>query len=431
MTIINVVDAPCGFGKTSWAIQYMNNMPKESHSFIYVTPFLNEVQRIKNSVTNRTFYEPKTINGVTKLDDLHLLLGEGKDICTTHALFQSANEKTKELLRINNYTLILDEVMNVIEQVPLRKNDLNLLLEAEAIKIVEDDRGLKFIRWNEEKIDYDTKYNKIKQMALTNNLMYCDNSALIWNFPCEIFLLFKDVFILTYLFKGQLQRYYYDLHGIKYRYLSVIESKDGYVLVPYDNRKPHDKSALRDLINVYEGKLNDVGDKRTALSKSWLENSKNKEMIMTLKRNAYNYLMNICKANKDTALWTTIKGDKDKIKKKVQPKSFAKAFIPMTSRATNDYKDKYHLAYLVNRFLNPIEKKFFEQYGVEVDEETWALSELIQWVWRSRIRDGLPINLYIPSRRMRELFYSYLNSDVFEEPPKSAITDEPPSDWHL
>ncbi|MUK89280.1 hypothetical protein GMD78_12950 [Ornithinibacillus sp. L9] len=103
----------------------------------------------------------------------------------------------------------------------------------------------------------------------------------------------------------------------------------------------------------------------------------------------------------------------------------------MTSRATNDYSHRECLAYLVNRFLNPIEKKFFEQYGDEIDQDTWALSELIQWVWRSRIRNELSIRIYIPSSRMRGLLNQYLNSDVFEEAPKEAIITEPPSDWHL
>jgi len=65
MTIVNVIDAPCGYGKTSWAIQYMNAMPRESHSFIYVTPILDEVQRIKEEVSNRKFFEPLTENGNT------------------------------------------------------------------------------------------------------------------------------------------------------------------------------------------------------------------------------------------------------------------------------------------------------------------------------------------------------------------------------
>jgi len=433
MTTVNVIDAPCGYGKTSWAIQYMNDTDTGFHRFIYVTPFLDEVARVRKSVQGRTFHEPTSSKNETKLDDLHRLLGQGKDIATTHALFQMANAETRELIRSNNYTLVLDEVMNVIEQVPLKKDDLNLLQEAGAIEFDLNECGLTYVRWVDEHKQFeDTKYNDIKQMALTSNLMFCDNSALIWNLPCDIFSVFTDVYILTYLFKGQLQRYYYDLHHIQYRYLSVVKDHQyGYSLIPYGERQIHDKTSLQQFVSIYEGQLNAVGEKRNALSTSWFEKTVNKDLIATLQRNAYNFLTNMCKANNDTAIWTTVKGNKDSTMKKVKPKSFAKCFVPMTSRATNLYKEKYNLAYLVNRFMNPIEKKFFEQYGVKVDEDAWALSELIQWAWRSRIRDGQPITIFIPSKRMRELFQQYLASDDFEVPPENAIVTGAPSDWHL
>ena len=434
-TIINVVDAPCGYGKTSWAIQYMNSMSQESHQFIYVTPFLDEVERVKES-TNRKFYDPIAVKGETKLDDLHRLLGEGKDICTTHALFHLANDQTRELLRVNRYTLILDEVLNVIEQVKLKKDDLKFLLSADAVSIVKRENGLEYISWNEKKKDYDTQYNRVKSIALTNNLMYCDSSALIWNFPCEIFLSFQNVFLLTYMFKGQIQKAYYDLHGIGYRYLSVKEVDDEYRLVPYDERKPYDKERLRELINIHSSYLNYVGDGRYSLSTKWFKNPKHKELVTRLKNNVRNYFMNICKVNADEVMWTTVKGDRlkknrGKIEKQVTPKGYVNSFVSMSSRGTNQYKDRHTLAYLVNRFMNPKELQFFQQYGVEMDQETWALSELIQWVWRSRIREGKPINIYIPSDRMRNLLVTYLQMDSFEEAPDNAMTNEPPGDWHL
>lgn len=436
-TIINIVDAPCGYGKTSWAIQYMNEMPKDSHQFIYITPYLDEVERVKESVKSRKFYEPTACKGETKLDNLHRLLGEGKDICTTHALFQMANAETRELLSVNRYTLILDEVMNVIEQINLKKDDLKFLLSAEAITIEEKENGLKFIKWNEEKEHYDTQYNKIKNISLTGTLMYCDNSALIWNFPCEAFSCFQNVFILTYLFKGQIQKSYFDLYQVKYRYLSVLKVDDEYVVVPYKDRKKHDKEQLKQLVNIYDGHLNEIGRKPYSLSSTWLDDTQNNDLTKVLKNNARNYLMNICDGKVDNVMWTTVKGKevkksiKGKIANKISPRGYTSSFVPMTLRATNEFKNKHILAYLVNRFLNPIQKKFFEQYDVKIDLDTWALSELIQWVWRSRIRDGQGINIYIPSKRMRDLFIAYLNSDKFEEAPTEAIVDEPPSDWYL
>jgi hypothetical protein len=425
MNIINIVDAPCGYGKTSWAIQAMNETSLQSHKFIYVTPFLNEVARVKESVKSRTFFSPEANDKVdTKLTHLHKLLKEGKDICTTHSLFQMSNSETRKLLQAHNYTLILDEVLNVINQVDLRKHSLALLKDAGAIFIEEDKNGIKYVRWNEDKRDYDTEYNSERNMALTGNLMYLNERILMWNFPSNIFTAFEHVYLLTYLFKGQLQRYYYDLHGIKYRYLSVEQGEDGYNLVPYDLRILHDKENLRKLLNIYEGNLNEIGKPRTALSSTWLKNKENTDL---LKKHTYNYLTNKVKANNSNTLWTTYKDSM----KKVQPRNFKESFLSVTSRATNEHKEKYNLAYLVNRFMFPVEKQFFQKYGVAVDQETWALSELIQWVWRSRIREGKPINIYIPSSRMRNLLYQYLNSDVFELPPQGAITNQYSSDWNF
>jgi hypothetical protein len=52
--------------------------------------------------------------------------------------------------------------------------------------------------------------------------------------------------------------------------------------------------------------------------------------------------------------------------------------------------------------------KFFKKKNIEVNQDDWALSELIQWVWRSAIRNGKPITLFIPSGRMRTLFKNWL-----------------------
>lgn len=41
-------------------------------------------------------------------------------------------------------------------------------------------------------------------------------------------------------------------------------------------------------------------------------------------------------------------------------------------------------------------------------EEQFALSEMIQFIWRSAIRDNKPIKLYIPSVRMRNLLEKWI-----------------------
>ena len=74
------------------------------------------------------------------------------------------------------------------------------------------------------------------------------------------------------------------------------------------------------------------------------------------------------------------------------------------------YKNKTNCAYLTNRYYKPTINNFFTDKGVKIDEDIWSLSELIQWLFRSGIREEKEINLYIPSRRMRNLLKDWLDS---------------------
>ena len=53
-------------------------------------------------------------------------------------------------------------------------------------------------------------------------------------------------------------------------------------------------------------------------------------------------------------------------------------------------------------------KGYFEDRGIKVQEDLHALSEMVQWIWRSQIRRGDPITVFIPSERMRSLLIDWL-----------------------
>ena len=57
-----------------------------------------------------------------------------------------------------------------------------------------------------------------------------------------------------------------------------------------------------------------------------------------------------------------------------------------------------------------ISNNFFNLKGIEFNEDEYALSELIQWIFRSAIRDGKSINIYLPSKRMRTFLINWLNN---------------------
>ena len=134
---INVLDAICGKGKTEAMINYINNTNKK---ILYITPFLSEVERIKLSCPDKKFKSPERRG--SKMYDIKRLLQKGENIVSTHALFKMFDEETIDITMLNDYTLIMDEVAEVVEVVGISKYDLDTLLE----KYVEiEDNGM--IRW--------------------------------------------------------------------------------------------------------------------------------------------------------------------------------------------------------------------------------------------------------------------------------------------
>ena len=394
--MVHIVDAMMGMGKSSYAIQMMQE--NTDTNYVYITPYLTEVTRIKTECPNRHFCEP--INkGEGKLDSLHTLLQQGKNIASTHALFKMTTDETITLLKSKDYVLILDEVLDVVEQSHLKKNDIDVLLQMQMIRIADDKRVI----WNEDKIDFDTKYNDLKEMCIQGNVYYVNGCMLMWTLPVEIFTAFSDVYVLTYLFKGQVQKAYYDLYNVKYTYHSVRKNDEGkYELCPYIEK--YDMSEIRSKINILQDeKLNVIGDKESALSKSWYIKS-DRNVVKQLKDNTSNFFKHKVDGKSKDNLWTTFK----EYKGSLQGKGYTKGFIALNTRASNDYADKSNVAYLANRYVNPMITGFFYMHNVELDEDAFALNEMLQLIWRSRIRKGENINVYIPSRRMRELFEEWL-----------------------
>ena len=88
----------------------------------------------------------------------------------------------------------------------------------------------------------------------------------------------------------------------------------------------------------------------------------------------------------------------------------AKGFVVHNQKATNRYADKTTLAYGLNLFMSVPIKRYLESRGGEVKEDLWSLNEMLQWIFRSGIRKGKAIHIYIPSERMRGLLKEWLKS---------------------
>ena len=412
-------------------------MNKETNeSFIYCTPLLDEVTRVRTSC-RRDFYEPDNY-GHRKIDSFNQLLLDGKDIVVTHCTFANADDDTIEYIRNGNYSLILDETLDILVNFneatgdSISKNDIRLLIDEDFITV--NDYGK--VSWA-KKSYAGSKYSNIERLAKNGTLFYINQALLVWQFPPEIFRLFKKVYVLTYLFQGSFLKPYFEYHNIKYELAGIKkDSNEQYRLCTWSSDVNHRKRFCN-LIKIFDDRrMNDY--RNFALSKKWFQNASRSDKLKILRNNVHNYFRNIMKARSNRILWTTYKDyynhlkgagytivrrmtqdekhlpklEREKLEKKLR------CFLPCNTRAVNDFQDRDVLAYIVNVYPNPYIVKYFQLKNdldgtnIEMNQDYFALAAMLQWIFRSAIRTDEPIDIYIPSQRMRDLLVAWLNGKI-------------------
>ena len=397
--MIYVVDAKPGDGKSSAAITMINEASEEKR-FLYITPYLTEVERIQACCPEKQFVQPQE-DDPCKSIDIKKQLRQRRNIVSTHALFQRFDAEVIRLVKKGGYTMIMDEVATVAEVEEITYWDLKHILKHFA----HVDPETSLLIW--DKTAYRGIFEDIKQAAERKSLwIYGAGSkhpAAVHIVSSGVFEAFEDVYLLTYMFNGQVQKYYFDFFHLSYSQKWVEKDGDCYRF----SDKPVESPGLdyKSLIHICRNrKLNEIGHAKTALSKAWYTANQNTGKIDQMRRNLANFSRNICGAKSNQILWTIFK----RYHNEVKGKGYSKGFIPCNIRATNQYRDRDCVAYPINRYLNPVVKNFFAQAGVIVDDDAYALSEMLQFIWRSAIRDGKPINVYVPSSRMRRLLEKWI-----------------------
>lgn len=404
MNPITVIDARMGRGKSSAAIRYMNRY-KGTKRFLYITPYLKEVDRICELCD---FDQPNS-EFSSKSAELKGHMRAGHNVSATHSLFYLLDDEALDLVRSQHYCLIIDESINVIGRVYSTDKDYEIIMS----QLADIDEGGR-ITWRDA--EYDGRFSDYKAIADSGSLFRLD-SAMMNIINPDLLLAFDEVFMLTYLFDGQYEKGYLDYFGFPYRIVGVERDADGFCF----SEKPDDPPPIdyRSLIHIVDNaKMNAPGSARSALSKNWYKqrNYDSKE-IRALRNGMRNFFQDMTDSDNKSRLWTCFKEDKEKLIDR-SSRRFSGNFLQINARATNEYRDRSNVAYMVNRFIDPNIKKFFMMKNCAIDEDQFALSEMLQWIWRSAIRDDQPINLYIPSKRMRDLL-----TDWIEQTSKGRIKD--------
>lgn len=409
---IEVLDSIMGSGKSTSMLKWCEE--HKDVSFIYVTPLLSESEvRVVEACSYSKFTAPSNENFRTKGDHLLDLLQSGVNISITHALYSSIRKEHLFYIKKNNYTLILDEEVSFIE--PLgdgyTKSDFEYLRSLNQITVEESNGRLV---WIGDNIGSDTKYTKLANMCRLGMVYQAKRSEHIFvtQLPMDLITSAERVILLTYLFNGSILDSFLKMKGI------------GVVPFTEVNLLTKSKKDFRDLIEF-------VGDRQVkdfasdSLSSTWYRNTANQADASRISK----AIRAVGVSNKVTGkdlLWCTpssLARPKTKSAKKISAKGYGAGtgdiedgvadgcFLACTSRATNAYRNRSVLVHAYNRFPHQTVSAFLQDYGVPVDPNNFALSEILQWVWRSQIRDGEPIKLCILSKRMRRLFQEWLMTD--------------------
>lgn len=461
MNTVKVIDAPCGTGKTSWAIQEMSQHTETD--YIYCTPLLDEIKRIRSACNAARFREPIPDECTTKLDDFTELLEERYCVAVTHSTFLNADARTIDAMSSGKYTLILDEVLDVVRPFndtqivksdisqTINKGDMKMLIEEKLISIGDD--GL--VQWIGASYE-DSKFSEAERLAKLNRLYYVRDSLLICVFPPEVFTVLDNIYVMTHRFESSMLRAYFELFDIPYELASVKKDDTGeYYVCDYDPEIDLQfRSKIASLVNIRgDDEYNFEPEQfrqRTMFSAAWWEDKKRSttEIMKRLSKYIDSYIRSFGAAvRNEDIMWTC---PKDKIGKIPKRARFSKAtslttiereelnklsaaekeaklnsFVPCNIKASNLYSKRWVLIYLSSLSYSPVMRGFFVDDNPErikngkepivLDDDEFALSSLIQWMCRSRLRNDEPVELYLPSKRMRKLFIGWLNNDFKED----------------
>ena len=435
-TKVTVVDSIMGKGKTTWAADFMAE--HNDRRFIYCAPLLSLLDEMNGRLSGkgcRELYTPSN-RGRGKRDHFNTLLMEGRNIGVTHCTFSHANDETVSCLKEGHYTLILDEVLDILVEYNnatgehMKTRDPKLLQDKGLIR--RDEYGR--VYWVGDSCE-DTQYATVERLAKEGSLFLLDETLLVWQFPPELFRLFDEVYVLTYLFAGSMLCPYFAYHGIPYSMKSVgIDGAGKRFLTEY-SEAVEDRLEFSRLITILENdRMNDYG--LSALSKRWFSN--NKEGRKAIKKNIANYVRGITKVDSRRVMWTTYEERRTELSgagytrtRMLTPgeraltgsaleraKASVSCFVPCNARGTNMYSDRDVLIYAMNFYPNEYLLRYFynknevDGTSIAVYRDLISLSAMIQWVWRSAIRNKQPIRIYIPSTRMRTLFKDWLNGSL-------------------
>lgn len=403
-----IIDYPCGLGKTSALISVLDQRPVLK--VLVVVQTLAEVKRMVSSAPAGRLHAPEDPGPDyrTKGEQLDPLVRAGKSIVITHNLYERAGTLAYQGAFVS-YKVIIDEVPNAVSPSDF---DLDLKSFTEFYidpgycslrkdgLVVMTDKGVE----EEERLKSALDESLISSIN-SGRLYYDGKKNFIQTLPSSLFTHTDGLIVLTFLSEGSLFLKFLEKFQIDYTVSKSRQCHQRFQLQARDNLKIHRMPSL-DKVSFSYSKQTSYTPKSAEVTKvrNALKNLRQRNLAgLDLK----NLMITCAKKN-----WFKRLGSNHDEQKpglfSINSRMFEGAnWLPNTTRGTNEYLHCTHAIYLYEQNVNPILLRWLNADNAEF-RAAYALTEMVQWLWRSQIRNGKAVDVYMPSIRMREIIQRWL-----------------------
>ena len=446
-----IVDSPMGIGKSSSLMTYISYNPAYKED-----EFVDSLKRtgMFNDLEHKRFII--FVSTVKERDERFLcrlnakrpeqppfhqsileLIRKGENIVTTQSLWGFFNEETIKAFRQSHYpyTAYFDEIPPLFREVVgakqtkdsfgaidrFGKSDV-LLMQKDGIILRKGDR-LAYnpdSDYNRQSSDYKV-FDAIKNLGRSCDLYpYGDKqghfTSIIAFVKRELFACFKECWFFSYLTKDSMISQYCVMNHIAMEYYHI---EKGFIRRNPEGKYREDYPRGIERLVILEDKRFNLDE---SLSKEWYKaarNGKNEEGLKKLQRcfrSAYTF-MKQQGVRSNTFFFTTFTAYQDLLAGDGRHYPTLKRFLPCNAKATNDYSSCTGVAYLCNRIFDVTCTNFLAQQAKETNNpqlkfnnDNYALSELLQFIWRSNVRvadSDKPVYVWVPNKRMRKLLRDF------------------------
>lgn len=263
-----------------------------------------------------------------------------------------------------------------------------------------------FLEWVNQSVEVacpSHKYYRLRQMCNSGCLYTTKRSdtMLTVQLPSKLLESAKRVIILTYLFKGNILDSFLKLKGFEsvpfgepLTLQSICGKKMRELLVidqPPKNFKLRNKLTYSWYMNPMKGDLGIVKNAIVRTCKNWGVSADN--VLYTYPK--YRSALSQAKCEKIKPAGYTLN-------------SGGYCWLAASTRATNNHAHVTHMIHAYNRHTNVAVASYLQDWDCPVKTDVFALSEMIQWLWRGCIRNGEVMHVCVFSSRMEKLLRDWL-----------------------